>query len=39
MKSVLLDLDGTLTDSRDGIVRCLEYALSRSGVAVPPAET
>jgi len=39
MNSVLFDLDGTLTDSRDGIVRCLEYALSRSGVAVPPAET
>jgi len=39
MKSVLFDLDGTLTDSRDGIVRCLEYALSQSGVAVPPAET
>jgi phosphoglycolate phosphatase len=39
MKSVLFDLDGTLTDSRDGIVRCLEYALSRSGVAVPPPET
>jgi phosphoglycolate phosphatase len=39
MKSVLLDLDGTLTDSRDGIVGCLEYALSQSGVAVPSAET
>lgn len=39
MKSVLFDLDGTLTDSRDGIVRCIEYALARSGVAVPPAET
>ncbi len=39
MKSVLFDLDGTLTDSRDGIVRCLEYALSRSGVTVPRPET
>jgi phosphoglycolate phosphatase len=38
MKSVLLDLDGTLTDSRDGIVQCLEYALSRSGCAVPSPE-
>jgi len=38
MKSILFDLDGTLTDSREGIVKCLEYALSRSGVPVPPPE-
>jgi phosphoglycolate phosphatase len=39
VKSVLFDLDGTLTDSRDGIVKCIQFALSRSGVVVPPTET
>lgn len=38
MKSVLFDLDGTLTDSREGIVRCLEYALSTLGAPVPPPD-
>jgi phosphoglycolate phosphatase len=38
MKSVFFDLDGTLTDSRDGIIECLEYALSRSGATVPSVE-
>src|SRR5262245_54153518 len=27
MVSVLFDLDGTLTDAREGIVACLKYAL------------
>ena len=31
MKSVLFELDGTLTDSREGIVRWLEDALLRRG--------
>lgn len=32
---LLLDLDGTLTDPRPGIVGCLRHALERAGVAVP----
>ena len=32
MKSlVLFDLDGTLTDSAPGIVRCVQYALEKMG--------
>ena len=29
--NILFDLDGTLTDPRDGIVRCIQYALQRLG--------
>lgn len=29
---VLLDLDGTLTDPKQGITRCIEYALQKMGV-------
>ena len=29
--NILFDLDGTLTDPRDGIVRCIQYALERLG--------
>jgi phosphoglycolate phosphatase len=32
---VLLDLDGTLTDSGDGITRCIAYALARLGRPSP----
>lgn len=32
---VLLDLDGTLTDSAPGIVACLRYALAGMGLAQP----
>jgi phosphoglycolate phosphatase len=32
---VLLDLDGTLTDSRVGIVECLKHALTKLGYAIP----
>jgi phosphoglycolate phosphatase len=32
--NILFDLDGTLTDPRDGIVRCIQYALDRLGL--PP---
>ena len=35
---VLFDLDGTLTASDPGIVRCAEYALRQLGKAVPPRE-
>ena len=30
--NILFDLDGTLTDPRDGIVRCIQYALDRLGL-------
>ncbi|MBP5581058.1 MAG: HAD hydrolase-like protein [Ruminococcus sp.] len=33
--TLLFDLDGTLTDSTDGIIKCLEYALERMGYEVP----
>ncbi len=33
--NVLLDLDGTLTDSRPGIVRCVRHALAELGLAAP----
>ena len=33
--TLLFDLDGTLTDSTEGIIRCLEYALERMGYEVP----
>jgi phosphoglycolate phosphatase len=32
---LLFDLDGTLMDPRDGIVRSMQYALARLGVVVP----
>lgn len=36
---ILFDLDGTLTDPKPGITRCVQYALARSGVTVAnPAE-
>ncbi len=30
--TVLFDLDGTLTDSQEGITRCVQYALSHFGI-------
>ena len=33
--TLLFDLDGTLTDSTEGIVKCLEYALERMGFDIP----
>lgn len=35
---LLFDLDGTLTDSRLGIARCLQYAVAGAGTAVPSIE-
>jgi phosphoglycolate phosphatase len=35
MWHVFLDLDGTLTDPKDGIVRSIQYALRKLGVEVP----
>lgn len=34
--ALLLDLDGTLTDPRPGIVGCIRYALERAGLSAPP---
>jgi phosphoglycolate phosphatase len=36
LANVLFDLDGTLTDSKKGITRCIRFALERLG-ATPPA--
>src|SRR5205807_10355520 len=32
---LLFDLDGTLTDPRPGIVRCMKYALAELGAPCP----
>ena len=33
---VFFDLDGTLTDSKEGILNCLRYAFEKMGEPVPP---
>ena len=33
---IFLDLDGTLTDSKEGILNCLRYAFAELGDPVPP---
>lgn len=38
MKAVLFDLDGTLTDSGEGIINCAQYAFEKMGYPVPPRE-
>ena len=38
MRSFLFDLDGTLTDPREGITRSIAHALERMGVAPPGPE-
>jgi phosphoglycolate phosphatase len=37
VKALLWDLDGTLTSPRVGIVRCIQFALEKAGLA-PPGE-
>lgn len=37
-KAILFDLDGTLTDSGEGIMKSAVYALSRYGIEAPPDE-
>ncbi len=37
-KTILFDLDGTLTDSGEGIMNCAEITLRQFGAAVPPRE-
>lgn len=34
MEYIFLDLDGTITDSREGITKCFEYALNYFGIEV-----
>lgn len=34
LKHILFDLDGTLTDPKEGITRCVEYALNKFGITV-----
>ena len=36
---IFFDLDGTLTDSKEGILNCLRYAFEKMGEPVPPEET
>ena len=38
MKALLFDLDGTLTDPREGITRSIAHALERMGVEPPPLD-
>jgi phosphoglycolate phosphatase len=38
VKAILFDLDGTLTDPREGITRCLAHALERLGLEPPPPD-
>ncbi len=36
--NLLFDLDGTLTDPKDGIIRCIQFSLRRLGLGSPPGE-
>jgi phosphoglycolate phosphatase len=38
MSAVLFDLDGTLTDPREGITRSIAHALERLGLKPPPLD-
>lgn len=38
MTNILFDLDGTLTDPREGITRCIQYALETMNLPVPAQE-
>jgi phosphoglycolate phosphatase len=38
VKTALFDLDGTLTDPREGITRSIAHALDRMGIAPPPPD-
>lgn len=39
MKTILFDLDGTITDSGEGIMNCATYALEHFGLPVPDRAT
>lgn len=34
-KTILFDLDGTLTDPKEGITKCAQYALQHFGIEEP----
>ena len=36
ISTLFFDLDGTLTDPREGITRCLQYGLKQLGRPFPP---
>ena len=38
-KTILFDLDGTLTDSGEGIINCVIYALERFGLPIPERDS
>ena len=38
IKAILFDLDGTLTDSGEGIINCAAYTLEYFGLPVPSRE-
>jgi phosphoglycolate phosphatase len=38
MQNILFDLDGTLSDPADGIIKCYQYSLGRLNRACPPPE-
>ncbi len=38
-KTILFDLDGTITDSGEGIINCVIYALERFGLPIPARES
>ena len=38
-KTILFDLDGTITDSGEGIINCVIYALERFGLPIPPRDS
>ena len=38
-KTIIFDLDGTLTDSEEGILKSVTYALEYFGYEIPPHET
>ena len=38
-RSILFDLDGTLSDSGEGIMNCAAFALEQLGLPVPPPQS
>jgi phosphoglycolate phosphatase len=38
IRNVLFDLDGTLTDPKDGITRCIQFSLERLGREAPSSD-
>ncbi len=38
LSNILFDLDGTLTDPKDGITRCIQFSLDQLGVTPPEAD-